>query len=91
MPLVPHYFVAMLSAFLPLDHVIGLLNSTFYGDVRFLGLRVVFIPNLGINDVVKRNNCAIVRRLTESPVRRGYRQTPHTVTHVIANGCHNLN
>lgn len=37
MPLVPHYFVAMLSAFLPLDHVIGLLNSTFYGDVRFLG------------------------------------------------------
>ena len=77
----------MLSAFLPLDHVIALLNSTFYGDVRFLDLIAAFIPNWGINEVVKRNNCAIVR---ESCPKR-YRQTPHTVTHVIANSCHNLN
>ena len=75
MPLVPHYSVTMLSAFLPLNHLIGLLNSTFYGNVRFLDqVRVAFIPNRGINEVVK---CHRPRALSEESIDK-----PHTLPHM---------
>lgn len=86
MPSVPSCFVVVLSAFLLLNHVIALLYSTFYRDVRLLGLIVAFLPT---REFMKFSSGTIVPP-SQSPVRRGYRQS-HTITRVVANSCHNLN